>query len=706
MHRTFNRALAQAGLTLSLLTSFALPAWSATIHVTTKADVFANDGLCSLREAVTATNTNAQYGPAEGECPAGDPSPTFDRIVLPKGKFRLTLGPPGDDLNLGGDLDVMEPLIIRGAGRRKTVIENRLGSRKLVGDGDRLLHTIHTNDDPVHLQLQHLSLQRGDVGCAGIGCEAGGSAIEVGTDGILSLEDCAVTKNAAICLGPECGAPGHTAVIRRQGGRGPVTLLRTLVAQNSAHCEEFGCHAGSAGLYTVPTNCPVQDDVDVRESRIEKNVARCTGESCIVDPLIRALAAGMFMEDTLVTRNRQSCDGAGCHRGNLLDLTVDNGSLTIDGTIISRNVLWCRGDTCRGPNLLHVSAFAHAVTLRDTAFTRNTARCTGTQCNLDNLVRLIPTGGGITIERVGVTRNELRCDGAQCDTDDIFTGSSKADLAVTDLLVTKNRLACHGDDCDTDDVVDLHVDGAASLTRATVTRNLLVCSGPSCDLDQVLAASGATLVADQLTVSKNRILATGFDNDLDEVCNLGAYDGSATILDSSFERNRMEHIGDQGDVENVLTLIAGAGSMISGMAIVKNRSRCDGVDCTSRNGGGLQNFSEDLTVIDSVFQKNVTASDGGAISNASNGFLTLAGSLVADNTAGNRGGAIMNQEPFSTSPAGMLAVVDSTIINNKATTGGGIYNDGTVTSLTGTIFNGNTPSGTDCVDGAGGIGCP
>ncbi len=706
MRRTFISALTQAGITLSLVTALALPAWGATIHVTTKADVIANDGFCSLREAVTATNTNAQYGPAEGECPAGDPSPTFDRIVLPKGKFRLTLGSAGDNLNLGGDLDVIEPLIIRGAGQRKTIIENRLGSRKLVGDGDRLFHTVHTNDDPVHFQLQHLSLRRGDVGCSGIGCEAGGSAIEIGANGTISIEDCALMKNTAICLGPECGAPGHTAVIRRQGGRGPVTLLRTLIAQNSARCEAFGCHAGSAGLYTVPASCPVQDDVDLRGSRVEKNVASCTGDGCILDALIHVLAGRMSMQDTVVARNRQSCRGTECQRANLLDLKMDDGPLTVDGSSVSRNALWCTGDMCRGPNLLRVSALAHAVTLRDTAFTRNTARCTGIRCNIDNIVRMIPTGGPLTIERVAVTRNQLRCDGAQCDTDDIFTGSSKADLTVLDLLVTKNRLACHGDDCDTDDVVDLHVDGAVSLTRATITRNLVTCSGPSCDLDRVLAASGATLFTDQLIVSNNRMLATGFDNDVDEVCKLGAYDGAATILASRFERNRMEHLGDQGDVENVLTLIAGPGSMISDTTIAKNRSRCDGIDCTSRNGGGLQSFCEDLTVVASLFEKNVTASDGGAISNPSDSLLTLVESVVADNTAGNRGGAIMNEEPYSTFPAGVLAVIDSTIVNNKATTGGGIFNDGTVTSLTGTIFNGNTPAGSDCVNGTGGTGCP
>ncbi len=56
-----------------------------TIAVNTTADVVDPlDGFCTLREAITATNTNAPSGPAivGGECPAGDPYPTRDRIVF------------------------------------------------------------------------------------------------------------------------------------------------------------------------------------------------------------------------------------------------------------------------------------------------------------------------------------------------------------------------------------------------------------------------------------------------------------------------------------------------------------------------------------------------------------------------------------------------------------------------------------------------
>lgn len=65
-------------LTLSVI--FCGSAHAATIEVNSKADVTADDGLCTLREAITAANSNTISGAAVGECVAGDISPTRDDI--------------------------------------------------------------------------------------------------------------------------------------------------------------------------------------------------------------------------------------------------------------------------------------------------------------------------------------------------------------------------------------------------------------------------------------------------------------------------------------------------------------------------------------------------------------------------------------------------------------------------------------------------
>ena len=52
----------------SMLTSML---WAATITVNSTADTAANDGACTLREAITAANTDAASGALAGECAAG-----------------------------------------------------------------------------------------------------------------------------------------------------------------------------------------------------------------------------------------------------------------------------------------------------------------------------------------------------------------------------------------------------------------------------------------------------------------------------------------------------------------------------------------------------------------------------------------------------------------------------------------------------------
>jgi parallel beta-helix repeat protein len=88
------RFVALCALTLAA----AVPAAdAAVITVTTRMDlVNAADGLCSLREALTASDANAPSGAAAGECVAGDPYPLPDTIEFANaGRYPATaaLGP-------------------------------------------------------------------------------------------------------------------------------------------------------------------------------------------------------------------------------------------------------------------------------------------------------------------------------------------------------------------------------------------------------------------------------------------------------------------------------------------------------------------------------------------------------------------------------------------------------------------------------------
>lgn len=77
------------------------------IVVTITDDIVANDGQCSLREAIIAANSNVPSGFLDGECPAGSDTAT-DVILLEPGEvYHLTLLGANEDWGATGDLDIL-----------------------------------------------------------------------------------------------------------------------------------------------------------------------------------------------------------------------------------------------------------------------------------------------------------------------------------------------------------------------------------------------------------------------------------------------------------------------------------------------------------------------------------------------------------------------------------------------------------------------
>ncbi|HEU0296638.1 MAG TPA: CSLREA domain-containing protein [Anaerolineales bacterium] len=98
-----------------------------TFFVSSTADAIGNDGVCTLREAIIAANTNAPSGNLSGECPRGLDSQT-DIIVFVAGNvYSLTTDRTNNDTAADGDLDISDnpsalDLIIRVEGDGKATI--------------------------------------------------------------------------------------------------------------------------------------------------------------------------------------------------------------------------------------------------------------------------------------------------------------------------------------------------------------------------------------------------------------------------------------------------------------------------------------------------------------------------------------------------------------------------------------------------------
>ena len=130
--QTWKCSRAWIGLALFTVIIFSLfyshSASAATITVNSTADVVADDGMCTLREAITAANADTPSGATPGECPAGSGS---DVVSIPAGYYLLS---PGVAMNPSTEMEIV------GAGQGLTVINgmgatqifNRSGSSALV----------------------------------------------------------------------------------------------------------------------------------------------------------------------------------------------------------------------------------------------------------------------------------------------------------------------------------------------------------------------------------------------------------------------------------------------------------------------------------------------------------------------------------------------------------------------------------------------
>ena len=107
---------------LALVCAVPAGAWGATITVNSSGDSAANDGACTLREAITAANSNAASGAMANECAAGQAEPTADLIEFDIAGAGPHVIAPGSDLpdltqlaTVDGSTDGADEIALNGA---------------------------------------------------------------------------------------------------------------------------------------------------------------------------------------------------------------------------------------------------------------------------------------------------------------------------------------------------------------------------------------------------------------------------------------------------------------------------------------------------------------------------------------------------------------------------------------------------------------
>ncbi|MGB4873082.1 MAG: CSLREA domain-containing protein, partial [Candidatus Promineifilaceae bacterium] len=201
------------------------------ISVTTTLDELDANGLCSLREAIQAANTDT----AVDACAAG--SGENDVISIPAGHYLLTLADPvgvvEENGNATGDLDILHSVALVGAGSAQTII-----------DGNGIDRVFHQPGAATQVTVSDVTVQGGDLG-VGTSVNYSGGGFSLISGCALTLTNVLVTQNQA--------SPGQPLLSSGGGGGiynngGQLTLQNVTVSGNIAG---FGGGVYNGGRLTI-----------------------------------------------------------------------------------------------------------------------------------------------------------------------------------------------------------------------------------------------------------------------------------------------------------------------------------------------------------------------------------------------------------------------------------------------------------------------
>ena len=683
-------------LTISL--GFPGRAAAALILVTSENDVVADDGRCSLREAVSAANRNKASGRKLGECVAGDRG-FVDVIQLRRGTYQLKRLPIGEDQNVGGDLDVTESVIVQGKGPR-TVIQNAIGDPEILGDGDRLFHVDPGAKNGVNVKFAKLTLARGDVGCTGNGCTTGGSAVDARGADALTFESCTVMRNAASCSGESCGRTFDGSPIQTIFG-GALTIRGTTIKKNQTACSGDFCAIGGAAITMTESGgvelAPAQaapGDFAIDESTVTQNTSWCEGLGCRVGSIAYVDAATISVRRVAVTSNGARCSADGCATNDVVRLFAAGASALADEVDVTDNYGSCTGDRCFLGSVLTLLSNGDAA-LRNARLRGNAFDCEGTECLL-YVHYGIGAGLSATVDGVDVSSDALACRGVGCGIYGLLGGEAGAAMNVVDVSLGDNQQRCEGTECGVGVAAGWRGVPLSSV-RHDIARTLSGCSGERCQVASLveLKSTGATS-AGETTLRANLVACAGDSCRTNDVLFASVEDGALTLAEATLEENSLVCGGALCTTAALVDASATDALALDRARLALNEVGCDGAQCKANGGLGTLQASR-VTIASGTVTGNTVACSGiacavPAVLQVTASDASISGSQLTDNAsqcdgddcAAGPGGALRNS-------AARLALVDTTVTTNRTDGyGGAIFNDvGSELHVERTLLSGN-----------------
>jgi CSLREA domain-containing protein len=393
--------------------SFVISPAAVTINVTTTADVIANNGQCSLREAIINSNQNNQSGSTD--CAAGSPP---SQINVPAGTYTLALssgpfngganaGKTYDDeflfgngfLERGGDLDIGNfDRTFVGTGNPVIQAGTTAATTPSNGNGIDRVFDVNGSDGsgaiitgaPVSVSFSGLTISNGKApeddpdnnpGTINSFFEAGGgiqfdasdqNGNPVASAKTLTLTNCAVTNNLSASLGGGIFAFGSSSVAA-------LTISGGSVSNNTSYHTKGGGMNYDGGSAATPTRTLSISNATISGNKSLFNpVTNFPSNAAVGGGILAVGGTGVSISGTSITGNNADLRGGGVDIDNAPNVTITGGSITNNVSKGDGGGLWSSARVVS-------SNLKSTITLDGVTITGNTAQSTNGNGN----------GGGI-----------------------------------------------------------------------------------------------------------------------------------------------------------------------------------------------------------------------------------------------------------------------------------------------------------------------
>jgi len=297
------------------------------ITVNTTADEYSSpdDGRCSLREAITTANDNANFGGCHRFQVFGN---GVDTILLPSSTNTYFLEQPGanEDFNATGDLDIRESVIISATGGSPPLVLG-LTDAMTIWD-DRIFHILTGTVTIKGIVISGGQVQSSDPNPAG-----GAVYISFGTS--LTLSDSEVTNNSLF------NGVGGGGIYNNQGA---MTLTNVTLSGNRANNSSGGGIYNYLGTTTL-TNVTLSNNDS--SNGFGGGIRNAFGTMTLTNVTLNGNSSnsggGIYNDfgTTTLTNVTLSGNSASSSGGGIY---INGGTTTLTNTIVANN----SGGNCSG----------------------------------------------------------------------------------------------------------------------------------------------------------------------------------------------------------------------------------------------------------------------------------------------------------------------------------------------------------------------